>query len=88
MVIIDLRSVARDVQPQDVITHDNLSVKVSAVVYFRVINADKAVLHVEDYEEVRFEQRVPPHGWTSEPSASAPGERPTRSTTFGLTSDG
>lgn len=48
MVIIDLRSVARDVQPQDVITHDNLSVKVSAVVYFRVINADKAVLHVED----------------------------------------
>jgi len=49
MVIIDLRTVARDVPPQDVITRDNVSVKVSAVVYFRVINADKAVLQVEDY---------------------------------------
>lgn len=49
MVIIDLRTVARDVPPQDVITHDNVSVKVSAVVYFRVIQADKAVLQVEDY---------------------------------------
>ncbi|KFE71154.1 slipin family protein [Hyalangium minutum] len=49
MVIIDLRTVARDVPPQDVITKDNVSVKVSAVVYFRVIQADKAVLQVEDY---------------------------------------
>ncbi|MCE9673023.1 slipin family protein [Myxococcus stipitatus] len=49
MVIIDLRTVARDVPPQDVITRDNVSVKVSAVVYFRVIHADKAVLQVEDY---------------------------------------
>ncbi len=49
MVIIDLRIVARDVPPQDVITRDNVSVKVSAVVYFRAINADKAVLQVEDY---------------------------------------
>lgn len=49
MVIIDLRTVARDVPPQDVITRDNVSVKVSAVVYFRVIQADKAVLQVEDY---------------------------------------
>jgi regulator of protease activity HflC (stomatin/prohibitin superfamily) len=49
MVIIDLRTVARDVPPQDVITKDNVSVKVNAVVYFRVIHAEKAVLQVEDY---------------------------------------
>ena len=45
----DMRTVARDVPPQDVITKDNVSVKVNAVVYFRVIHADKAVLQVEDY---------------------------------------
>jgi len=49
MVVIDLRTVARDVPPQDVITKDNVSVKVSAVVYFRVVQADKAVLQVENY---------------------------------------
>ncbi|WP_373049348.1 slipin family protein [Vulgatibacter sp.] len=49
MVVVDLRTVARDVPPQDVITKDNISVKVNAVVYFRVINSDKAVLQVEDY---------------------------------------
>ena len=49
IVIIDLRTVARDVPPQDVITKDNVSVKVNAVVYFRVIHADKAVLQVEDF---------------------------------------
>lgn len=49
MVVVDLRTVARDVPPQDVITKDNVSVKVNAVVYFRVIQADKAVLQVEDY---------------------------------------
>ena len=49
MVIIDMRTVAKDVPPQDVITKDNVSVKVNAVVYFRVIHADKAVLQVEDY---------------------------------------
>ena len=49
MVIIDLRTVAKDVPPQDVITRDNVSVKVNAVVYFRVIQADKAVLQVENY---------------------------------------
>lgn len=49
MVVIDLRTVARDVPPQDVITRDNVSVKVNAVVYFRVIHAEKAVLQVEDY---------------------------------------
>ena len=49
MVVVDLRTVARDVPPQDVITKDNVSVKVNAVVYFRVIQADRAVLQVEDY---------------------------------------
>lgn len=49
MVIVDMRTVARDVPPQDVITRDNVSVKVNAVIYFRVIQADKAVLQVEDY---------------------------------------
>lgn len=49
MVVIDLRTVARDVPPQDVITRDNVSVKVNAVVYFRVLHADKAVLQVENF---------------------------------------
>ncbi|HLV61112.1 MAG TPA: slipin family protein [Fredinandcohnia sp.] len=49
MVVVDMRTVARDVPPQDVMTRDNVSVKVNAVVYFRVVQADKAVLQVEDY---------------------------------------
>lgn len=49
LVVVDLRTVTRDVPPQDVITRDNVSVKVSAVVYFRVMQADRAVLQVEDY---------------------------------------
>jgi regulator of protease activity HflC (stomatin/prohibitin superfamily) len=49
MVKVDLRVVARDVPPQDVITRDNVSLKVSAVIYFRVIDAEKAVIKVENY---------------------------------------
>jgi len=49
MVVVDLRTVARDVPPQDVITRDNVSVKVSAVLYFRVVQAEKAVLQVENF---------------------------------------
>src|SRR3989338_468055 len=49
MVKISLRLIALDVPPQDIITKDNVSVKVNAVVYFRVINPDKAVIEVEDY---------------------------------------
>jgi regulator of protease activity HflC (stomatin/prohibitin superfamily) len=49
MVRIDLRTVAHDVPPQDVITKDNVSLKVNAVVYFRVMDANKAVVEVEDY---------------------------------------
>ncbi|MFH1146818.1 MAG: slipin family protein [Pseudomonadota bacterium] len=46
---VDLRTVTMDVPPQDIITRDNVSVKVSAVVYFRVIDSVKAIIDVENY---------------------------------------
>jgi len=46
---IDMRTITMDVPPQDVITRDNVSVKVNAVVYFRVIDVNKAVIEVENY---------------------------------------
>ncbi|MBN1423545.1 slipin family protein [Candidatus Fermentibacteria bacterium] len=49
MVKVSLRTVAMDVPPQDVITRDNVSVKVNAVIYFRVMEPDKAIIAVEDY---------------------------------------
>ena len=49
MVKVSLRVVAMDVAPQDVITRDNVSIKVNAVVYFRVMMPDKAITEVEDY---------------------------------------
>ncbi|MBI1976895.1 MAG: slipin family protein [Candidatus Omnitrophica bacterium] len=49
LVKISLRVIALDVPPQDIITKDNVSVKVNAVVYFRVMDPNKAVLAVEDY---------------------------------------
>ncbi len=49
MVRMGLRTIVLDVAPQDVITRDNVSVKVNAVVYFRVMDASKAVVEVEDY---------------------------------------
>ncbi len=49
MVKVSLRTVVMDVPPQDVITKDNVSLKVNAVVYFRVIQADKAIVEVEHY---------------------------------------
>jgi regulator of protease activity HflC (stomatin/prohibitin superfamily) len=51
MVRIDLRIVVLDVLPQDVITRDNVSVKVNAVLYFRVIDPQKAVIQVENFLE-------------------------------------
>lgn len=51
MVRIDLRTVVMNVPPQDVISHDNVSVKVNAVVYFRIIDPEKAVVQVVDYFE-------------------------------------
>ena len=49
MVRVSLRTVVHDVPPQDVITRDNVSVKVNAVVYYRVIDSKRAVVEVEQY---------------------------------------
>ncbi len=49
MVRVDLRTVVLDVPPQDVITRDNVSVKVNAVVYFRVVDPQKAIIQVVDF---------------------------------------
>jgi regulator of protease activity HflC (stomatin/prohibitin superfamily) len=49
LVKVDLRTIARDVPPQDIITRDNVTVKVNAVVFMRVINPDKAILEVDNY---------------------------------------
>lgn len=46
---VSTRTVAMDIPPQDVITRDNVSIKVNAVLYFRVIDPNRAVLEVEDY---------------------------------------
>lgn len=48
-VRVELRTIVMDIPPQDVISHDNVSVHVSAVVYFRVIDPSRAVIQVEDY---------------------------------------
>ncbi len=49
MVRVDLRTIVLDVPTQDVISHDNVSVHVNAVVYFRVLNPEKAIIQVEDF---------------------------------------
>jgi regulator of protease activity HflC (stomatin/prohibitin superfamily) len=49
MVKVSLRTVVMDIPPQDVITKDNVSIKVNAVVYFRVVQCDKAIVDVENY---------------------------------------
>jgi regulator of protease activity HflC (stomatin/prohibitin superfamily) len=49
MVKVSLRVIAMDIPPQDVITRDNVTVKVNAVLYFRVLEPDKAIVEVEDY---------------------------------------
>ncbi len=49
VVRVSLRTIAMDVPPQDVITKDNVSIKVNAVLYFRVIDPSKAIVEVEDY---------------------------------------
>ncbi len=49
MVRVSLRTVALDVPPQDIITKDNVSVQVNAVVYFRVMDSNKAITEVENY---------------------------------------
>lgn len=49
MVKVSLRIVVMDVPPQDVITQDNVSIKVNAVIYFRVIDPQKAIIEIENY---------------------------------------
>ena len=49
MVKVSLRTVVMDVPPQDIITRDNVTVKVNAVIYFRVMDSRKAIIEVEDY---------------------------------------
>ncbi|MEO9331171.1 MULTISPECIES: slipin family protein [Pseudomonas] len=49
MVRVDLRTIVLDVPPQDVISRDNVSVKVNAVIYFRVLDPQNAIIQVEDY---------------------------------------
>lgn len=49
MVKVDLRIITMDVPPQDVITRDNVSIKVNAVIYFRVMSANQAVIEVENF---------------------------------------
>src|SRR6476659_8629912 len=49
MVRVDMRTVTMDVPPQDVITRDNVTIKVNAVVYFRVVDPNRAVVEVENF---------------------------------------
>lgn len=49
MLRVELRTITMDVPPQDVITRDNVTIKVNAVVYFRVVDPEKAVFQVQDY---------------------------------------
>jgi regulator of protease activity HflC (stomatin/prohibitin superfamily) len=51
MVRVDLRTVVLDVPTQDVISRDNVSVKVNAVIYFRVVDPDKSIIQVENFHE-------------------------------------
>src|SRR5882724_8452885 len=51
MVRVDLRVMVDEVPPQDVISHDNVSVKVNAVIYFRVVDPQRAVIQVEKFLE-------------------------------------
>src|SRR4051794_23292867 len=48
MLRVDLRTVTLDIPPQDVITRDNVTIKVNAVVYFRVVDPNRSVIEVED----------------------------------------
>ncbi len=55
MVKVDLRTVTLDVPTQEAITHDNVTVKVNAVCYFRVLDPERAVVQVEDYRRATWQ---------------------------------
>lgn len=59
MVRVDLRTLVLDVPTQDVISRDNVSVKVNAVVYYRVLDAQKAIIQVEDYHSATSQLAQP-----------------------------
>jgi len=73
MVRISLRLITMDIPPQDVITKDNVTVKVNAVLYFRVIDPLKCVIDVQDYI-------TPPPSWPRRPCGASSAK--CRSTTF------
>ena len=50
LVRVSLRTVTLDVEPQDIITRDNVTVRVDAVAYFRVVDPNKAILEIEDFQ--------------------------------------
>ena len=54
MVKVNMRTIVMDVPPQDIITKDNVSVKVNAVVYFKVLSPEKSILEVDDMLQARF----------------------------------
>ena len=49
LVRVSLRTVTLDIEPQDIITKDNVTVRVNAVTYFRVVDPNKAILEIEDF---------------------------------------
>ncbi len=51
MVRVDLRTMVADIPSQDLITKDNVSVKVNAVLYYRVVDSERAIINVENYME-------------------------------------
>ena len=57
IVRVSLRTIVLDVPPQDVITRDNVSVKVNAVLYFRVVDPRRAIVEVENYTTRRLSSR-------------------------------
>jgi len=56
MVRVDLRTMVLDVPSQDLITRDNVSVKVNAVIYFRVVDPERAIINVEDYMQHELDE--------------------------------
>src|SRR3546814_12743888 len=58
MVRADLRTIVHDVPTQDVISHDNVSVRVNAVIYFRIVDPEKSVIQVEDFMQDRKSTRL------------------------------
>ena len=68
MVKVSLRTITMDVPPQDVITRDNVSVMVSAVVYFKVADPTKAVLAVEDYRFATSQLSIVPAARSPRPA--------------------